>query len=320
MLTGYLLITRARHGRGAKVKPGMGSSDGCSSKSASFRGDSKRKCCIIEAKKRKSEVLAKVSPMQLLFPNFHISQTNKWNKKCRMRFRKSYQGQRLIIFLIWQICQSHLNASLVEMYLVLAKLEGRYLSTKDWWTPRSPKIIYLLNEQKWDFEFIHWTETLGMWYPWHSVFCCATCGTVRGATTPNLWISWSVASVKGNLQFTNIGTNDLQWHQFLLKTTFPCLLEKEVYPEGLHRSLLAPCFEYVDELSWKVGRSRGCGLSSLNRLQKYRKWYPTTLPLQEIIRIKSNPFDYTKSNSDFLPWNRWYDKLFDDSFSTRISK
>ncbi len=159
-----------------------------------------------------------------------------------------------------------------------------------------------------------------MWYPWHSVFCCATCGTVRGATTPNLWISWSVASVKGNLQFTNIFTNDLQWHQFLLKTTFPCLLKKEVYPEGLHRSLLAPCFEYVDELSWKVGQSRGCGLSSLNRLQKYRKWYPTTLPLQEIIRIKPNPFDYIKSNSGFLPWNRWYDKLFDDSFSTRTSK
>jgi hypothetical protein len=62
------LTTRARQGRGAKVKPGMGSIEGCNSKSTSFHGDSKRKCCIIETKKRNSVLLAKVSPMQLLFP------------------------------------------------------------------------------------------------------------------------------------------------------------------------------------------------------------------------------------------------------------
>lgn len=44
-------------------------------------------------------------------------------------------------------------------------------------------------------------QTFGMTYPWHFVSFSATWGIVTGATTPSLWISWSVASVYDNLYY-----------------------------------------------------------------------------------------------------------------------
>lgn len=59
-------------GRGAKDRPGMGSSEGrnaSSTKNSSLIfGDSNRKCCMMHVKKRKREHLARVSPMQLRLP------------------------------------------------------------------------------------------------------------------------------------------------------------------------------------------------------------------------------------------------------------
>lgn len=161
-----------------------------------------------------------------------------------------------------------------------------------------------------------------MWYPWHLVFCNATWGTVRGATMPSLWISWSVASVNGNLRFTNICT-DWLGKNGVDKNTFPCLSKKEFHHEVLHQSLLALCFEYVGALSWILKRSRGCDLSSLNRPQRYRKWYPAALPLQENNLNKFKSFDLKKflfpTMETMERWVIWW-FFFNQSFQIEVNE